>query len=40
MVTDKAKAGQKSLDEVKEEINRRIEGPKREETESDESADG
>ncbi|MBN78404.1 MAG: hypothetical protein CMO36_09420, partial [Verrucomicrobiaceae bacterium] len=32
MVTDKAKAGQKSLDEVKEEINRRIEGPKREAT--------
>ena len=32
MVTDKAKSGQKSLDEVKEEINRRIEGPKREAT--------
>ena len=32
MVTDKTKAGQKSLDEVKEEINRRIEGPKREAT--------
>ena len=30
MVTDKTKGGQKSFDEVKEEINRRIEGPKRE----------
>ena len=28
MVTDKTKGGQKSFDEVKEEINRRIEGPK------------
>ena len=32
MVTDKTKGGQKSFDEVKEEINRRIEGPKREAT--------